>query len=156
MAPLACRVVMHRPGHPLRAAPFRILKFSVPFCLGETHHYFNQCDLFCSFHTIVKVQFGWLAQLDTAVNNYKDNLNSLYHHRDFMLTVERALRNIVMSAYAHYIDTWAMEPAWGTAQSSCIVCLCSPCIWDSTGAGSITSSRSTREKGSLHRRHYHQ
>ena len=82
-----------------------------PFCLGETRHYFNQCDLFCSFHAIVEAQFGGLARLDRAVNNYKDNLNSLYGHPDLMLTVDRALRNVIVSAYSHYIDTWAMN--WG-------------------------------------------
>ena len=53
----------------------RIFEFSAPFCLGETHHYFKQCDLFRSFHAIVEVQFGGLARLDLAVNNYKDNLH---------------------------------------------------------------------------------
>ena len=53
------------------------IEFSAPFCLGETHHYFKQCDLFCSFHAIVEVQFGGLAHLDQAVHNYRDNLNAL-------------------------------------------------------------------------------
>ena len=42
----------------------QILEFGVPFCLGETSLYFKQCDLFHSFHAIVKVQFGGLARLD--------------------------------------------------------------------------------------------
>ena len=91
-------------GAGIRGGP-SILEFSVPFCLGETHHYFNQCDLFLSFHAIVEVQFRGLAQLDAAMKNYKENLNSLYRHPDLTLTVERALRNIVVSTYAHYIDT---------------------------------------------------
>ena len=80
---------------------FQIFEFNAPFCLGETRHYFNQCDLFRSFHAIIEVQFGGLAWLDTAINNYKDNLNFLYHHSDMMLTMERALRNIVLCAYVH-------------------------------------------------------
>ena len=28
-----------------------------------------------------------------------------------MLTADRALRNVIMSAYSHYIDTWAMNGA---------------------------------------------
>ena len=40
------------------------VEFSAPFCLGETRRYFKQCDLFRSFHAIVKVQFGGLACLD--------------------------------------------------------------------------------------------
>ena len=53
----------------------QIFEFSAPFCLGKTHHYFKQCDLFHSFHTIVK------------------------------------LHNVIVSAYAHYIDLWPMNSA---------------------------------------------
>ena len=45
------------------------------------------------------------------MNNYKDNLNFLYRHPDMMLTVEWALRNIIVCVYAHYIDTWVMNGA---------------------------------------------
>ena len=86
MMPIACRVVMYKEGQPFGAVPFEPSEFSVPFCLGETRHYFKQCDLFCSFHAIVEVQFGGLAQLDRAINNYRDNLNSLYHHPDMTLS----------------------------------------------------------------------
>ena len=89
----------------------RTFEFSAPFCLGETHHYFKQCDLFCSFHPIVEVQFGGLARLDCAVHNYRDNLGSLYHHPDLTLTLDKALRNVIMSTYAHYIDLWPMNGA---------------------------------------------
>ena len=77
MMPIACGAVMYEEGQPLRAAPSESFKLNAPFCLGETRHYFKQCDLFHSFHAIVEVQFGSLAQLDRAVYNYKDNLNSL-------------------------------------------------------------------------------
>ena len=89
----------------------QILEFNVPFCLGETRHYFKQCDLFHSFHAVVEVQFGSLAWLDRAANNYKDNLNSLYRHPDLTLTIDKALRNIIVSAYSHYIDSWPMNGA---------------------------------------------
>ena len=102
---------MFKKGRPPGTAPSRLLELNAPFCLGETHHHFNQCDLFRSFHTIVEVQFGGLARLDRAVNNYKDNLNSLYRHPDMMLTVDRVLQNVIMSTYSHYIDTWAMNGA---------------------------------------------
>ena len=81
----------------LQGSALQILEFNAPFCLGETRHYFKQCDLFHSFHTVVEVQFGGLARLDWATNNYKDNLNSLY--------------NIIVSAYSHYIDSWPMNGA---------------------------------------------
>ena len=95
----------------LRDSALQILEFNVPFCLGETHHYFKQCDLFHSFHTIVKVQFGCLAQLDRTANNYKDNLNLLYKHPDLTLTIDKVLRNIIVSAFSHYIDSWPMNGA---------------------------------------------
>ena len=60
---------------------------------------------------IIEVQFRGLARLDRAINNYKDNLNSLYRHPDMTLTQDWALRNVIMSAYSHYIDTWPMNGA---------------------------------------------
>ena len=99
---------VHRGPTPQGSA-LQTFEFSVPFCLGETRHYFKCCDLFCSFHAIVEVQFGGLARLDRAVNNNRDNLNSLYCHPDLTLTIDRALRNIIVSAYSHYIDSWPMN-----------------------------------------------
>ena len=95
----------------LQGSALQILEFNVPFCLGETRHYFKQCDLFHSFHAVIEVQFGGLARLDQAANNYKDNLNSLYRHLDLTLTIDKALRNIIVSAYSHYIDSWPMNGA---------------------------------------------
>ena len=82
-----------------------------PFVWGRPTTIFKHFDLFHSFHAIVKVQFGGLARLDRATNNYKDNLNSLYRHLDFTLTIDKALRNILVSAYSHYIDSWPMNGA---------------------------------------------
>ena len=82
-----------------------------PFVWGRPATILINVILFRSFHMIVEVQFGGLARLDRAVNNYKDNLNSLYRHPDLMLTVDQALRNVIVSAYLHYIDTWAMNRA---------------------------------------------
>ena len=88
----------------LQDSTLQILEFNVPFCPGETRYYFKQCDLFHSFHAVVKVQFGGLARLDRATNNYKDNLNSLYRHPDLTLTIDKALRNII-------VGTWPMNGA---------------------------------------------
>ena len=81
------------------------------FSLGETCHYFKQCDLFHSFHNAIEVQFGGLARLDRAVSNYRDNLNFLNRHLDLTLTLDKALRNVIVSTYAHYIDSWPMNDA---------------------------------------------
>ena len=95
----------------LQDSALEILEFNVSFCLGKTHHYFKRCDLFHSFHAVVEVQFGGLVRLDRAANNYKENLNSLYRHPDLTLTIDKALRNIIVSAYSHYIDSWPMNGA---------------------------------------------
>ena len=95
----------------LRDSTLEILEFNVPFCLGKTRHYFKRCDLFHSFHAVVEVLFGSLVRLDRATNNYKENLNSLYRHPDLTLTIDKALRNIIVSAYSHYIDSWPMNGA---------------------------------------------
>ena len=95
-----------------RDSAHEILEFNVPFCLGKTRHYFKRCDLFHSFHAVVEVQFGGLVRLDRAANNYKENLNSLYRHPDLTLTIDKALHNIIVSAYSHYIDSWPMNGAW--------------------------------------------
>ena len=97
--------------HPSGAAPFKFWSLMSPFVLGKTRHYFKQCDLFHSFHAVVEVQFGGLVRLDWAANNYKDNLNSLYRHPDLTLTIDKALRNIIVSAYSHYINSWPMNGA---------------------------------------------
>ena len=86
-------------------------EFNAPFCLGEYRLYFEQCDLFRSFHAVVEVQFGGLDRLDRAVHNYKENLNSLNRHPDLILNLDKALCNLIVSAYAHYIDSWPMNGA---------------------------------------------
>ena len=97
------------PTHP--GGTLRICEFSAPFCLGETRYYFKECDLFRSFHAVVEVQFGGLAHLDRAIINYRDNLNSLNRHPDLSLPLDKALRNIIVSTYAHYINAWPMDGA---------------------------------------------
>ena len=95
----------------LRDSALEILEFNVPFCLGKTRHYFKGCDLFRSFHAVVEVQFGGLVRLDCAANNYKENLNLPYRHPDLTLTIDKVLRNIIVSTYSHYIDSWPMNGA---------------------------------------------
>ena len=118
MMPVTCEAVMYEEGRPFGVVPSESFELNALFCLGETHHYFKQCDLFCSFHAIIEVQFGGFARLDRVMHNYKYNLNSLYRHPDMMLTVDQVLRNIIVSAYSHYIDTWALN---GACVGHCVV-----------------------------------
>ena len=63
---------------------------------------------------MLNVEFGGLSELARAVENYQDNINTLYGGQDhFTLTPERVLRNIVVAMYSRYIDLW---PANGTCR----------------------------------------
>ena len=108
--PVACRALMHVQCHPSGTAPFKFWSLMPPFVWGRPTTILNNV-IYSSFHTVVEVQFGGLARLDRAANNYKDNLNSLYRHPDLTLTIDKALRNIIVSAYSHYIDSWPMNGA---------------------------------------------
>ena len=58
------------------------------------------------------MQFGGLDRLDLAVHNYKENLNSLNRHPDLILNLDNEVfRNLIVSAYTHYIDSWPMNGA---------------------------------------------
>ena len=61
---------------------------------------------------MVSVEFGGLTELARAVDNYRDNINTLYGNSDqFCLGPERALRNIVVAMYARYIDLFPVSGA---------------------------------------------
>ena len=136
----------------LRGSALQILEFSVPFCLGETRHYFKQRDLFHSFHATVEVQFGSLARLDRAASNYKDNLNSLYRHPDLTLTIDKALCNIIVSTYSHYIDSWPMNGACVGHHTILMRGMLQFAMhYGGIGAANDTSSKTARGRGFPHR-----
>ena len=59
---------------------------------------------------MVSVEFGGLAELTRAMDNYRDNINTLYGNADhFSLGPERVLRNIVVAMYARYIDLFPVS-----------------------------------------------
>ena len=56
------------------------------------------------------IEFGSLKELADAANNYHANINKLYSNFDeFMLVVDKVVRNIVVLMYAHYIDQWPIN-----------------------------------------------
>ena len=56
------------------------------------------------------IEFGSLKELTDAANNYHANINKLYGNFDkFTLAVDKVVRNIVVSMYAHYIDQWPIN-----------------------------------------------
>ena len=61
---------------------------------------------------MLSVEFGGLPKLARAVENYHDNINTLYGGRDrYTLAPERVLRNIVVAMYSRYIDLWPISGA---------------------------------------------
>ena len=55
---------------------------------------------------------GGLPELARAVENYRDNINTLYGGQDrYTLAPERVLRNIVVAMYSRYIDLWPVSGA---------------------------------------------
>ena len=59
---------------------------------------------------MLSVEFGGLPELARAVDNYRDNINTLYGDQDrYTLALERVLRNIVVAMYSRYIDLWPMS-----------------------------------------------
>ena len=61
---------------------------------------------------MVSVEFGGLAELAKAVDNYRDNINTLYGNLDqFTMAPERVLRNIVVAMYSRYIDLFPVSGA---------------------------------------------
>ena len=59
---------------------------------------------------MVVIEFGGLKELTDAADNYHTNINKLYGNFDeFTLTINKVVRNIVISMYAHYIDQWPIN-----------------------------------------------
>ena len=83
-----------------------------PFCLGETpdlrDKLFNQIDLRYSFHRIVKAEYGGEQELHVAAHNYRINraLDPALPDAQRLLPYEKALRNLVVMMFAHYVDVF--------------------------------------------------
>ena len=79
---------------------------------GGAPLYLRSRPLCFSFMAMVSVEFGGLTELTRAVDNYRDNINTLYGNSDqFSLGPERVLRNIVVAMYARYIDLFPVSGA---------------------------------------------
>ena len=56
------------------------------------------------------IEFGGLKELADVADNYHTNINKLYGNFDeFMLAVDKVVRNIVVLMYAHYIYQWPIN-----------------------------------------------
>ena len=83
-----------------------------PFCLGETPDLrdtlFNQIDLCYSFHRIVRSEYGGEHELHLAAHNYRTNraLDPSLPDPQCLLPYEKALRNLIVMMFAHYVDVF--------------------------------------------------
>ena len=83
-----------------------------PFCLGETPDLrdtlFNQIDLRYSFHRIVRAEYGGEQALHQVVHNYWTNraLDTTLPDQKRLLPYEKALRNLVVLMFGHYMDVF--------------------------------------------------
>ena len=58
------------------------------------------------------IEFGSLKEFADAADNYHTNINNLYgNFNEFTLAVDKVVRNIVVSMYAHDIDQWPINSA---------------------------------------------
>ena len=56
------------------------------------------------------IEFGGLKELADTADNYHANINKRYGNFDeFTLTIDKVMRNIIVSMYAHYIDQWPIN-----------------------------------------------
>ena len=89
--------------HPV--SPRKGRHWCAAFCLGESPAQapLTCLDLRCSFEALVKAEYGGQNHLDFAARNYTENVR-----REEVgiagITYERALRNLIVAMYGHYVD----------------------------------------------------
>ena len=74
-------------------------------CLGESpaQAILKCLDLHCSFEALVKAEYGGCDHLDFAARNYAENVRR-EETGICRITYERALQNLVVAMYRHYVD----------------------------------------------------
>ena len=75
-------------------------------CLGETRtDTLNRLDLYYSFKVLCQVEYGGTPQLHHAAKNYAHNYGlSARLHQNRRIPYERALRNLVVLMFSHYVN----------------------------------------------------
>ena len=81
-------------------------------CLGEglTRARLNCLDLRCSFEALINVEYGGRDHLDFAARNYIENVKR-EETGVAEITYERALQNLVVAMYGHYVDLFHCHTA---------------------------------------------
>ena len=82
------------------------------FCLGESLEQARlKClDLRCSFEALIRAEYGGREHLDFAARNYTENVRK-EEVGVAGLTYERALRNLIVAMYGHYVDLFRCHSA---------------------------------------------
>ena len=90
-------------NHPL--SPQKSWQRCTALCLGESPAQARlKClDLHCSFEALMKAEYGGRDHLDFAARNYVENVRR-EETRIGGITYERALWNLVVAMYGHYMD----------------------------------------------------
>ena len=82
-----------------------------PFCLGENPD-FKHFDLCYSFKTLVHLEYGGFGQLHQAAWNYRNNQVAAFtRSEDTRMSYEKALRNLIVFLFAHYIKAFECHGA---------------------------------------------
>ena len=114
MAPRVCReslanvtstlvtLVNHHPESPRNHCAM--------LCLGEgsTRAELSCLDLHCSFEALINAENRGQNHLDFAAQNYLENVQS-QETGVASLTYERALRNLIVTMYGHYVDLFRCQ-----------------------------------------------
>ena len=79
--------------------------YDAHICLGETQtNTLNRFDLCYSFKMLCQVEYGGTCQLHLAVKNYAHNYTySARLHQNQWITYKRALRNLTVLMFSHYV-----------------------------------------------------
>ena len=85
--------------------PQKIRQRCAALCLGESlaQARLKCLDLCCSFEALVKAEYGGRDHLKFAAWNYAENVRR-EETGTCGITYERALRNLVVAMYGHYLD----------------------------------------------------
>ena len=86
-------------------SPWKIRHRCAVLCLGESPAQARlKClDLHCSFEALMKAEYGGHDHLDFAARNYVENVRR-EETGICGIMYERALRNLVVAMYRHYVD----------------------------------------------------
>ena len=103
-------------------------------CLGESpaRARLKCLDLRCSFEALVKAKYGGRDHLDFAARNYVENVRR-EETGIGRITYERALWNLVVAMYGHYVDLFSSTLLYGRSLN----CTCVQLLGSGRQTGSL-------------------